>query len=68
MYTLIDIVKNAYYFTGHIGSVAWNNAETHLLYIAEKKVPKSKSYFEKASISAEKETETEVVSFLRHKA
>jgi acylaminoacyl-peptidase len=31
---------------GHFGSLEWNSAETHLLYVAERKKPKSKSYFD----------------------
>lgn len=31
---------------GHFGCLEWNNAETHLLYVAERKKPKSKSYFD----------------------
>lgn len=28
------------------GSLEWSHSETHLLYVAERKVPKTKSYFD----------------------
>ena len=33
-------------FSESFGSVRWSHSETHLLYIAEKKRPKAKSYFD----------------------
>ena len=41
-------------FAGEFGCLVWNHSETHLLYVAEKKVPESKSYFNrKAAKDAE---------------
>ena len=36
---------------GSFGCLEWNNAETHLLYIAESKKPKSVSYFDQKGSS-----------------
>jgi len=35
------------YEDGQFGCFEWSHSETHLLYVAEKKIPKSKSFFEK---------------------
>jgi hypothetical protein len=39
-----------FFFTGEFGCLVWNHSETHLLYVAEKKVPESKSYFDRKAM------------------
>ena len=34
-------------FIGQFGSLVWSASEKYLLYVAEKKLPKAVSYFEK---------------------
>ena len=36
-------------FSGQFSCFEWSHSETHLLYVAEKKRPKAKSFFEKAA-------------------
>ena len=38
-------------FAGQFGCFEWSHAETHLLYIAEKKRPKAKSFFDKKAVA-----------------
>ena len=37
--------------SGQFGCFEWSHAETHLLYIAEKKRPKAKSFFDKKAVA-----------------
>ena len=37
--------------SGQFGCFEWSHAETHLLYIAEKKRPKAKSFFDKKAVN-----------------
>jgi len=39
----------------HFGSLEWSHAETHLLYVAERKVPKTKSYFDRKVVGKDGE-------------
>ena len=39
------------------GSLEWSNSETHLLYVAEKKVPEAKSFFNSKSDDGKETTE-----------
>jgi len=47
---------------GHFGSLQWNFAETHLLYVAECKKPKSNSYFDSKPVSDAESEGSQVVS------
>ena len=37
--------------SGQFGCFEWSYVETHLLYIAEKKRPKAKSFFDKKAVA-----------------
>ena len=37
--------------SGQFGFFEWSHAETHLLYIAEKKRPNAKSFFDKKAVT-----------------
>lgn len=38
-------------FAGQFGGFEWSHAETYVLYIAEKKRPKAKSFFDKKAVA-----------------
>jgi len=44
------------------GSLEWSHSETHLLYVAERKVPKIKSYFDEKQETGASASEVEKVT------
>jgi hypothetical protein len=53
-------INNVLISTDEFGCFRWSHSDTHLLYVAEKKKPKFKSYFEKRS-ATEKESDVKRV-------
>lgn len=57
-------INNVLISTDEFGCFRWSHSDTHLLYVAEKKKPKFKSYFEKRA-ATEKESDVKRVRMLR---
>ena len=59
---LKNIHDTTFHFSaGQFGCLEWSHSETHLLYVAEKKCPKTKSFFDmKSDETAGNTTGTEV--------
>ena len=47
---------NVYSFPGYFGSFEWSSSDGHIVYIAEKKQPKTCSYFSRKSEKLEEDT------------
>jgi len=60
--TTADRHGNVYDNDKVFGTLEWSHAETHLLYIAERKVPKSKSYFAR-KVEGKDDDEGELAKF-----
>lgn len=63
---LIKLKAGAIFISGQFGSVMWSRSECHLLYVAEKKKPKTSSFFDSNSASEGDVVKTEETKKVKH--